>query len=279
MKHSTERQREAYARCMAAVEECNAVSRWEIDAVERQRYAAAMTTFLADDATDDQLHDIAANYHADHVMVAALRDQDARSHDHLWEQWMRQVMLVLRRAGLAWSSDGAIDSDDLAQIARAELVRALPSYRYQSRFTIWASRVVVQSVRRHLRDSQRTKRAVRPESLDQIAETDPPPDPFNAAESSAHARVLYDMIMTILAEQPDQRWRYLFHLAAVEDLRVAEIGALVQLSQPRVRALLQQIRQLLQQHPAIEAWQAAEVALAPAVAMIGKAIAVNDTAT
>ena len=276
MKHSTERQRDAHTRCMAAVEECNAALRWEIDAAQRQCYAAAMNTFLADDATDDQLRDTAANYHADHAMVAALRDQAARSHDHLWEQWMRQVLQVLRRAGLAWSSDGAIDSDDLAQIARVELVRALPGYRYQSRFTIWASRVVVQSVRRHLRDSQRAKRAVRPESLDQIAEADAPLDLFNTTESNVHARVLYDMIMAILAEQPDQRWRYLFHLAAVEDLRVAEIGALVQLSQPRVRALLQQIRQLLQQNPAIEAWQAAEMTLAPPVAMIGKAIAVND---
>ena len=92
--------------------------------------------------------------------------------------------------------------------------------------------------------------------------------------------MLYDLIMSILAEQPDQRWSYLFQLAAVDDLRVAEIGALVQLSQPRVRALLQQIRQLLQQHPAIAAWQATEASLSPAVALatIGKAIAVNDTA-
>jgi RNA polymerase sigma factor (sigma-70 family) len=276
MKQSTERQRDAHARCMAAVEECNAALRWGIDAAERQRYAAAMTTFLADDATDDQLRDTAANYHADHAMVAALRDHTAHSHDQLWEQWMRQVLVVLRRAGLSWSSDGAIDSDDLAQIARAELVRALPSYRYQSSFSIWAGRVVVQSVRRHLRDSQRVKRAVRPESLDQIAESDAPPDALDAAEVRAHARLLYDTIMDILAAQPDGRWRYLFHLAAVDDLRVAEIGVLVHLSQPRVRALLQQIRRLLQQHPAIEAWQAAEVTLAPAV--IDKALAVNDTA-
>ena len=151
MKQSTERQREAYARCMAAVEECDAALRWGIDAAERQRYAATMTTFLADDAADDQLRDIAANYHADHATVAALRDQAALIHERLWEEWMRQVLLVLRRAGLAWSSDGAIDSDDLAQIARAELVRALPSYRYQSRFTIWASRVVVRTMRRLIR--------------------------------------------------------------------------------------------------------------------------------
>src|SRR4051794_21159838 len=100
MKHSTERQGDAHPRCMAAVEECNAALRWYIDAAERQRYAAAMTTFLADGATDDQLRDTAANYHADHAMVAALRDHTARSHDHHWEEWMRQVLLVLRRAGL-----------------------------------------------------------------------------------------------------------------------------------------------------------------------------------
>src|SRR3954471_10404925 len=104
MKQSTERQRDAHARCMAAVEECNAALRWEIDAAVRQRYATAMTTFLADDATDDQFRDSAATYHADHGLVAALRDHTAHSHDLVWEQWMRQVLLVLRRAGLAWSS-------------------------------------------------------------------------------------------------------------------------------------------------------------------------------
>ncbi len=89
--------------------------------------------------------------------VAALRDARQAGHEQAWQQWMHQALLILRRAGLAWSSDQAVDSDDLAQIARAELVRALPSYRYQSRLFIWANRVVVQIARRHLRDSRRSK--------------------------------------------------------------------------------------------------------------------------
>ncbi len=61
--------------------------------------------------------------------------------------------------------------------------------------------------------------------------------------------------MAILAEQPDQRLGHLFYLWAVEDRRSAEIGALVHLHPSRVRALLQQIRLLLRDHPAIRAWQ------------------------
>ena len=45
------------------------------------------------------------------------------------------------------------------------------------------------------------------------------------------------LVMSILAEQPNQRLGYLFHLATVEDRRLAEIGAQVHLSQSCGRAL------------------------------------------
>jgi RNA polymerase sigma factor (sigma-70 family) len=259
MKQSTERQQDTYGRCLAAVEECNATLRWGLEPAACQRYADAITPCLAAAATADQIHDVVANYHADHQAVAALRDARQSGHEQAWREWMHQALLILRRAGLAWSSDQAIDSDDLAQIARAELVRALPSYRYQSRLYIWANRVVVQIARRHLRDSRRSKRAARPDSLDQLVEIEEaPPDAAHDTEAIVHTRQLYSLIMTILAEQADQRLGYLFHLWAVEDRRSAEIGALVQLHPSRVRALLQQIRQLLRDHPAIRAWQEGE---------------------
>lgn len=228
---------------------------WSLDAAAQQRYAAAITVYLAKDVPNDVLCDIIANYHADHQIVVALRDARQPDHNRTWEQWMGQVLMILRREGLAWSSDRAIDSDDLAQIARAALAHALPSFRYQSRFTVWANSLVVRSIRRSIRDSKREKRAVRPDSLDQLAEIALPPDPTNHAETTAHARQFYSQIMQILADQPDQRLGYLFHLATIEDRRVVEIGKLVHLHPSRVRTLLRQIRQLLRDHPAIQAWQ------------------------
>jgi RNA polymerase sigma factor (sigma-70 family) len=228
--------------------------RWNLDSAACRRYAVAIAPFLSDDMAGDQIRDIIANYHAEHALVAALQDSASADHASAWRQWMRQVIAILRREGLAWSNDGAIDSDDLAQIARAELVRALPSYRYQSHFSAWANRVIVQIIRRHIRDSRRAKRAVRPDSLEQLLEIAPLPDPRSNAESAAQARQLYGLIMSILGEQPDRRLGHLFHLAVIEDRRAADIGALVHLQPARVRTLLQQTRRLLSKHPAIQAW-------------------------
>lgn len=244
-------------RCQAAVEARNVALAWGLDAATIQAYAAAISECAADGADDDDLQLIAMHYHADHQHVAALYDAHRLDHADAWRHLVDQVITILRREGLGWSSDSAVAGEDLAQLACLELARALPGYRYQSRFTAWAYKVVVLRIRRYLRDSRREKRAARPDSLDQLGEYEAPAYPAESTETDVHARLLYELIQRILAEQPDRRLSTIFHLWAIEDRRTAEIGSLLGLHASRVRALLRQIRDLLHNDPAFQGWDSA----------------------
>jgi RNA polymerase sigma factor (sigma-70 family) len=173
----------------------------------------------------------------------------------MWTSWMAQVLLILRKAGLDWSSDMLFDGEDLAQIARIELVRAIASFHYASRFSTWAHQVIVRSVQRAIRDRQALKRAIRPASLDQLPHVDASIGDAEHPESAAAARVLAERIAAVLEEQADQRLARIFHLWAVADLRVEEIGKIVHLHPSRVRALLLQARQILRDAPEIQSWR------------------------
>jgi RNA polymerase sigma factor (sigma-70 family) len=210
---------------------------------------------MPEDCADDQLRKIIINYHADHALVEALRDRQHHRHEVVWTSWIAQVLPILRRAGLDWSSDLLFDSEDLAQIARAELVRAITSYHYASRFSTWAHQVIVQSVQRAIRDRHALKRAIRPDSLDQLPRVDASIGDAEHPESAAAARVLAERIAAVLEEQADQRLAQIFHLWAVADLRVEEIGKIVHLHPSRVRALLLQARQILRDAPEIQSWR------------------------
>lgn len=257
MPQSPVDRRDTRSICMAAVAVCDSQLGWHLDEANRQAYAASLASLVSWDLSDERLQEIIVNYHADHALVAALRDATHHGHEEAWRGWMERVMAVVRANGFAWSSDSAIGSDDLGQIAYIELVRALPSYRYQSRFSTWAYKVVVQSMKRHLRFSRAGKRAERPDSLNRLPEADAPLDSMEL-DSEPLGRLLQERIAAILARQPDQRLTTIFHLWAVQDTHIDDIGSIVQLHPSRVRALLLQIRQLLRGHPELRAWRKAE---------------------
>ena len=167
---------------------------------------------------------------------------------------MGQVLAILRRAGLDWSDDQAIDIDDLAQVARMGLFKALPRYRYASRFSTWAYQVIIQCAQRYIRDLHAQKRAGRPQSLDQLPPVDTPIPPPEQPEHIVDAHMLMAHIDSVLATQPDPRLPAIFRLWAEEDQRVVTIGQHIQLSPSRVRALLHEIRVLLQQDPILQVW-------------------------
>lgn len=250
-----ERQSDLAARCALVVATLDDEHSWRLDAAERRAYAAALARLAPPTAAADQLRQVALHYHQDHRQVQTLAQAADPRHDDAWRGWVAQVLPILRHAGLSWTDDAAIDADDLAQVARAALVRALPGFRYASRFSTWSRQVVVQCVQRYLRDLHALKRAARPYSLDHD------PARFDLAlhdaahpETLAHAQVLADMIDAVLGEQPDRRLATIFRLWAIDDLRVEEIGRRIQLSPAQVRALLQRCRQMLRHDPRIRAW-------------------------
>ena len=242
------------ARWREAVVALNAEHNWGLSADEIEGYIFALDKLLPETSAESELYRVCGFYHADHQIVEALRSQVHPCHCERWEIWMRKADKILRKSDLHWSSDNAVTSDDLAQVAQVALVSALPNFAYRSSFGTWAHTVVVQSVCRYLRDSHAKKRAQRPDSLDAApglavlaCEEDEP-------EQQVAINVLIDQIRTILFQQGDKRLAQIFHLWAVDDLATEEIGKCVHLHPSRVRALLAQARTLLQRHPIIQAW-------------------------
>jgi RNA polymerase sigma factor (sigma-70 family) len=246
-------------RCLAVVAECDAVEGWRLTRSQREHYATALAAIIATDLPPHSVRQVVVNYHQDHRLVAILRDAQHPDHVIRWIRWTQRVQAVLAQAGLNWSSDAAVDGEDLTQIALMALARALPSYRYRSRFNVWAYSVVTRAIRRHIRDSLRERRAARPASLDQLiaAEGESGPATEDDGASAAHARLLYEHVRAVLAGHPDRRLKYLFHLAYVEGRSMAEIGGAVRLHHSRVRTLLHQARTMLHNDPEIQAWRQA----------------------
>jgi RNA polymerase sigma factor (sigma-70 family) len=241
-------------RCEAIVAALNEEEGWTLSAGELQAYRCDIPCYLPDPCSESQIHMVATNYHRDHALVQTLLEPDHQQHTAAWTEWMPQVIRILQHAGLARSDDTAENSEDLTQVALMALVRALPHFRYASRFSTWAYQVIVQSVQRHLRDQRAAKRAVRADSLEQSGGYHVPIGEAEHPVLVAEAHVLAELIERLLAAQPDQRLVRIFRLWAYADARVEEIGQQVQLSPARVRILLNQIRDLLQHNPDIQAW-------------------------
>jgi RNA polymerase sigma factor (sigma-70 family) len=236
------------------VQQLNEELGWGLSSEEQQTYSAHIDIYLSDMYTEPRLRALIICYHQDHALVQALRDNQHGAYNEAWQIWMTQVVAIVKRAGLAWSSDAAVDLDDLVQIARVEIVRSIASFQYQSRFSTWAYRVVVQSVQRYIRDSQALKRTIHPDSLDYLPEHAAPNYHGDYLEAHVDGSLLLERIMTFLAAQPDTRLARIFHLWAVNDRSTEEIGRLIQLSPARTRALLAQARVLLRDHPDIRQW-------------------------
>jgi RNA polymerase sigma factor (sigma-70 family) len=228
---------------------------WNLREEQIQHYAAVLSPHFSKSQSDVTLRTIVTNYHLDHAAVEALMQANHQQHLAQWNDWMSAVLRILSREGLNWTTDPAITSDDLAQIALMELAHSIHSFHYHSRFSTWAYGVIVRSVQRSIRDSRALKRAQRPDSLDQLTDSEALIRFEDHPETIGVAQLLVEQALAILAAQPDQRLKDIFELWAIEDTKVDEIGKLFKLHPSRIRALLQQARQMLREHPTIQTWQ------------------------
>lgn len=243
------------ARCLKFVGKLNEEQGWNLSADEQQAYAAEVYVHLPKGCTDDLLRKLIVYYHTEHELVHALLDCDHLGYEAHWKEWMTTAMAILQQARLGWSADGTTTGEDLAQVALAQLLQALPTFHYTSRFSTWAYSVITRSVRRYLRDQSAGKRTGHPISLDQHPQLDVVQREAEHPEMAATVRSLMALIDTVLTDRADERLAYIYQLWAVRDLRPEEIGKLVQLSPSRVRSLLAQARELLRAHPALQAWR------------------------
>jgi RNA polymerase sigma factor (sigma-70 family) len=255
MTHQSNTQQQT--RCLAHVQKLNQEQEWHLSAAEEHMLVASVVQYIRPDDADAQIMQTIMSYYQDHTLVEALCNKAHVQHNEAWEAWRAQVTAILHHANMLWSSDSAISSDDLVQIACIELSHALPRFRFASRFSTWARTVVVQRIQRHVRDSMALKRAQRPDSLDrEEGDAAAVVDESEPISTCAEAHVLAHLIETILASHPDQRLNIIYQLWVQQDQRVNDIGAMIQVHPSRVRQLIGQMRTFLREHPDFQAWLA-----------------------
>lgn len=243
-----------FDRCLEMITLLNRENDWLLLEHQQQQYAAALVNYISDKCSAAKLQLIISNYHEDHARVDALLRSHGKELNDAWAEWMPWVMSVLQQAGLTWSVDKSVSSEDLAQIALTELFRSIGNFRYASRFSTWAYAVVVQSIRRHIRDRHTKKRAGQAESLEELGALDQEIKATEEIEVDIAGYMLYEKVRAILAKQSDKRLLVIFNLAILGDIPVQDIGRLVRLHPSRVRALLQQARAVLRNHPDLSDW-------------------------
>jgi RNA polymerase sigma factor (sigma-70 family) len=246
-------------RCARVVAALNDEMRWQLAAAEQQRYVDKLVTLKdLSPVSDTELRAIVTRYHSDHELVERLRDRQHPLHNESWQSWLNQVARFLQSNGFGRTSlMTTIDIEDLTQHACAEVAKALPSFQYGSRLSTWIFQVASRSVQRYLRDQRAKKRTVNQISLDLNPLLGQQSDESMLPESELDGRGLLELIVQRLSSLSDKRSREIFLLWAAHDQTTADIGKRVHLSPQRVRALVAEVRTLLQQDPELLAWLAA----------------------
>ena len=165
---------------------------WGLNADSVAYYVNALRYHIKPDADEAQVRRICMNYHQDHLLVAALLNQEHRLHLQIWQDWSHFVLRTLRQAGLVEMNDPAMSVEDLAQESLAAFRSSLTNFRYESRLKTWAYAVVVKTVKRMRRDRSAQKRPKKLDSLDQ--------DPYLASAISDQAIVDHEMHEVMLIE-------------------------------------------------------------------------------
>ncbi|MFL5804717.1 MAG: sigma-70 family RNA polymerase sigma factor [Roseiflexaceae bacterium] len=250
MEHNTADQE----RCAAMVAALNAELGWHLEADQQRAYVAALLPYLPISPAEIEWRRVVIAYHQDHGLIEALRDQASPQYEAAWTQWCVQAIQILRYQGLGAPDDALADTQDLAQTALEELVRALPSYRYASRFSTWAYTVISRSAQRYLRDRKAAKRSGKHESLEWQHELELALGAADSPEAQSEAHALSGLIDALLTNHSDWRLAEMFRLWVIEDQRLADIARRMRLSPARVSVMMEQVCQLLRRDPAILAW-------------------------
>jgi RNA polymerase sigma factor (sigma-70 family) len=246
--------------CADAIDELNRTRSWGLDAAGVLGYLDGLVPHVAPGSSAAALRAKAERYHLDHDLVGALADRSDLRHCAAWEDWSAQAVRIVRSRYPDARHPPAVDAHDLAQDGLVALSRALPRFHYDSRFATWAYAVVTRIAHRRVRDLRAAKRGAAVESVEQCAARGDLPAAPEDLEHTVAASLLAAAADAVLRAHVDERLALLFQLWAIDDQRVAHIGAQVRLSPSRVTALLAQVRALLQAHPALATWRDAELA-------------------
>lgn len=249
-------------RCFLVVEMLNRSNQWGLNADELRRYVDQLTGICPDIAqcSEERLRTVISNYHADHSLVQALRDCKHPQHAEQWNIWSR---LVVRLIASRLHHDDYVDIatisyEDLAQEVMSDIWLALPGFRYESRLQTWVFTVIGNRIARSFRSANTRKR--RPPvgacSLDLPGDEEYPDHPLDESiEDMAMAASLEALLKRVLCEHPDTRLQVVFHLWHHEDQPLRVIGDRLNLSIPRVHALLNHALTILRSEQRVRAWE------------------------
>jgi RNA polymerase sigma factor (sigma-70 family) len=254
--------RTATERCFLVAATLNQSHQWGLSSDELRRYAEQLTAICLDIApcSEERLRTVICNFHADHALVAALRDCEHPQHAEQWNTWSRQVVRLiasrLRHDGFV--DIATISYEDLAQEVLSDIWLALPGFRYESRLQTWIFTVIGNRIARSFRTANTRKRRppVGARSLDAQGDDeqlDYPSD--DSIEEVAMAASLQALLSGVLAEHPDTRLQVVFHLWLNEDQPLRVIGNRLNLSIPRVHALLNHALTILRSEQRVRAWE------------------------
>ncbi len=224
--------------CQVLVTDYCRAQGWQLDPAE---YAACsqLVLHIAQDGAANP-HKIIENYYLDHRLVAALQRGESAA-DGAWETLVQYVAKIVHKQQYSSLAAFAQDHDDLVQTALLEIARGLPSFAYRSRFTTWAAQVVINVIRRNHRDNTTQGRSGAQHSvpLDEAVKD------AICLDAQVALNQLKDEIKQRLAAAGDQRLVIVFNAYVLEEQRIVDIAALLNLSPGRVSGLLKTARALL----------------------------------
>jgi RNA polymerase sigma-70 factor (ECF subfamily) len=138
-----------------------------------------------------------------------------------------------------WASTqdlAADDAEDVTQTALIAAYRALPAFRFESRFETWLYRIVRRTVADWRRQQARRGRRVVNEDADEPVERNAGADP-DETRLSRFVRTAFDALPA--------RQREVFDLMELQGRSTAEVAELLQLSESTVRVHLLRARRAI----------------------------------
>lgn len=149
--------------------------------------------------------------------------------ERLWAEVYPRVRRWARTQGLAVD-----DADDVTQAALVSAYRALPGFRFESRFETWLYRIL----RRTVADWRRRQiRRGRREVAAEAGECVPVPEVVSNPDEARLKRVVLQAFEVLPARQ-----REVFDLVELQGRSVAAVAALLDVAEPTVRVHLLRAR-------------------------------------
>lgn len=171
------------------------------------------------------------------IRLAASGDRNAQRqiYEFFGDRVYRMILRVV----------GKTDADDVMQDAFVRLFQKLPSFRFESAFSTWLHRLVINEALQHLRKRGRNNMAIERLQLKQIEIVDRSQFAFEVAEILAKAM-----------EHIEPELRRIFELKVIDELTYSQIGEIVGIPEGTVGSRLNRARRELRDQLFRLGWEA-----------------------